>query len=221
MAVRLPLIVSQPFRRDAAAIDLMESIVAAAILVPGLDANLVGDIEVMESGSTDYLCLEGHGRNLVLASFLDMPTAESAWQRLSLGGRFVDFSASEDALRLALKSPSPGRVVYYFQLLSDSSVTTLLDKCHKLLAAQQLSLVSIQLAPSTAPTGNRQGSEAVSAKSLPIMKSDARNAAEMRAPVLPILSGSPPIGQFQPEEEDDEQWTELDKLVDDLGTMDL
>lgn len=233
MAVRLPLILSQPFRRDASAIDLLENIVAAAILVPGLDANLVGDISVMEVGSTDYLCLEAHTRDVILASFLEPSLAQSAWKKLELQGDFIDFNADEEAIKSARKNSIATRIVFYFQLSSDTSGPTLLDKCQKLLVAQRLSLVSIQLSPSGLSTASPMSSSRPTlAKStlpkstLPILplteiaapRTTPPGATPPRATMRPL----PPTTQPMPQNNNDEQdWAELDKLVDDLGEMDL
>jgi hypothetical protein len=216
MVARIPIVLSQPLQRNAAAIDLIENIVAAAILVPGLDANLVGDIDAIELGSTDYLCLQGHSRDLVLASFLDLPNAKAAWERLKLSGRFIDFSASEQAIRAALRNPESGRKVYYFQLTFNDCVTVLLDQCQKLLDSQRISLVSIQLAPSRPKPNIRPNSQPQS------------NALPLQSNSQPATSSAPVASTPRREhvneatqDRGDEDWTALDKLVDDLDAMNI
>ncbi len=144
MAVRLPLILSQPAKRDATAGELIENIVAAALLLPKLDANLVGDISCIELGSTDHLCLQGHGRDVILASFLEMASAEAAWHRLGQSGQFIDCHQSAAAIR-QLSSSTTERRVFYFQLSHSLKIAKLLDQCQELVAAQAVQLVSIQL----------------------------------------------------------------------------
>jgi hypothetical protein len=233
MAARIPLILSQPARRDAAAIDLIENIVAAAMLVPGLDANLIGDIETFEFGGTDHLCLQGHTRDIVLASFLDLPTAETAWNRLGQSGHFVDFSSSAESIRT---SHSAGmRRVFYFQLSPRQQVAALLDRCRELLAAQQLSLVTIGIAPAASLPGSpTQRGSAV----LPIVSNANRTAQIPDQPAPQSYTSSlrtaesvrtadrAPIETrevVRPNaiQEESEDWSQLDKLVDDLDAMDL
>ncbi len=116
MAVRLPLILSQPARRDAWATETIENVVAAALLVSKLDANLVGDIATIETGGTDHLCLEGNGKDLILASMHTLDNARSAWHRLGLTGTFIDCSQSSSQIRAQASEASGARRVYYFQL---------------------------------------------------------------------------------------------------------
>ena len=232
MAARIALILSQPARRDAAAIDLIENIVAAAMLSPGLDANLIGDIDSFDLGGTDYLCLQGHPRDIVLASFLDISAAQAAWQRLGLSGLFVDFTSSPERIRSS-HSAALGRRVFYFQLASNQNVSALLDRCQELLAAQQLSLVSIGLAPATSTKTGTPAKMATTAATLansedpelssnrsaaqpaPLKQASARVTTDRVAIDAPQIANS----SGQPEESDD--WSQLDKLVDDLDAMDL
>lgn len=251
MAARIPLILSQPARRDAEAIDLIENIVAAAMLVPGLDANLVGDIASFELGGTDHLCLLGHTRDIVLASFLELPDAEVAWQRLDQRGHFVDFASDEAAVRKSLPT-SPGlRRVFYYRLRLGLPPAELLDRCARLLAAQHLNLVSIRLEPaktdSAAGAANAVNPAASRTEVVPTVlpqgmppaikfpvhsqpagnsqpvPSSRSNGDPLRpsvaVPLFPI--SSEPVHARVDGDDDDRQWSELDKLVDDLGAMDL
>lgn len=230
MAVRLPLIVSQPARRDAEAIDLIETIVAAALLVPGLDANLIGDIGSFELGGTDHLCLQGHTRELVLASFLEQADAQAAWHRLGQGGHFVDLGSSEQELRSSLQAAGGRRRVFYFQLRLGQPASALLDRAEKLLAAQQLSLVGISLGRAATPAASLPVVGSIGPKTPPPVGRDpggrvppARSAglpvvaAQTSQPDAPAANASSQVTA----EEDQRQWSELDKLVDDLGAMDL
>ncbi len=212
MAARLPLILSQPARRDATATDLIENIVAAALLLPKLDANLIGDISTIEPGSTDHLCLQGLGRDVILASFLEMPTAQSQWQRLGQAGQFIDCSQPTESIRRQA-SGSEQRRVFYFQLAYGMKVPRLLDQCHELVSAQAVQLVSIQLGG----TGQSASLPIVGAVSSPA-KAQARDSVPAR-PAAP-----PPTARPTPSRDDsesDEDWSSIDKLVDELDAMDI
>ena len=222
MAARIPLILSQPARRDAEAIDLIENIVAAAMLSPGLDANLIGDISTVELGGTDHLCLLGHTRDIVLASFLDLAEAQVAWQRLGQVGHFVDCASSEETIRSSQRAADGMRRVFYFRLRLGQPVPALFDLCHKLLAAQQLNLVTIRLgtvSPAQAPPMQLPVVSRVQPPPAPKPRA-GETAMGQAAAATPLLHAAD-VGQDRLFDDDDPRWNELDKLVDDLDAMDL
>lgn len=242
MAVRLPVILSQPARRDAATTDLVETLVAAALLIPGLDANLIGDIHTLEPGSTDHVCLLGHTRDVVLASFLELSEARAAWQRLGQSGHFVDLSQDEAEVRASLRTAAPARKVFYYQLTIGQPVERLLDRCRQLLAAQQVSLVSIQLSGSGANGPAAAGGRPMAPLASQVTQAERAPASQPGAaarPVSGMQAVSPTTSQAQPAPraepasgsdwgqavsaglDDSAEWSALDKLVDDLDAMDL
>lgn len=215
MAARLPLVLSQPARRDATATEVIENIVAAALLMPKLDANLIGDINSIEVGGTDHLCLQGHTRDLILATFLDMPSAEAAWSRLGQHGQFIDCHSSTESIRQAAASSSLRRV-FYFKLAHNSSVARLLDQFQELVAAQAVQLVSIQLGSKSSPTlgalpvVGQPPSPPVTSHSH--LAHHSQRAEPMPTPNVPV---PPPL------DHGDEDWSSIDKLVDDLDALDI
>jgi hypothetical protein len=242
MAVRLPLILSQPSRRDANAAEAIENIVAAAMLLPKLDANLIGDLNSIEVGGTDHLCLQGHARDIILVSFLQLDQARAAWQRLEQPGHFVDCATSAAAIRAQLSAVTGVRRVFYFQLTPSVRVATLLDQCQELVAAQSLNLVTIQFGSavqSKPANGGARPSGMASTAALPIV---APSASPLRTPQTVTASsgsaanGSPgmPAATMQSDmmpvktqsyvpqsHEDNEDWSAIDQLVDDLDALDL
>ncbi|MGN6546676.1 MAG: hypothetical protein ACTHK7_16600 [Aureliella sp.] len=238
MAVRLPVILSQPARRDASTTDLVETLVAAALLVPGLDANLIGDIHTLEPGSTDHVCLLGHTRDVVLASFLELSEARAAWQRLGQGGHFVDLSQEEAEVRASLRTAASARKVFYYQLTIGQPVERLLERCRQLLAAQQVSLVSIQLGGSGANGSAAADGRPMMPLATQVTHADRATASQPGAAARPV-SGMQAASQAQPAPraepasgsdwgqavsaglDDSAEWSALDKLVDDLDAMDL
>lgn len=216
MAVRLPLVLSQPGRRDAVASELIEDIVAAALLVPRLDANLVGDLSEIDTGSTDHLCLQGHTRDLILASFMDLDAVRAAWLRLGQTGLLIDCQQSHLDIR-ALAAQTPDRRVYYFQLKHDTNVPRLLDQCQELVAAQAVQLVSIGLGPNG--TGSISSATTVT-KSLPVIAVPSKQVRPPGAssPAMPVVRDS---AVAHPVSEEDCDWSAIDKLVDDLDALDI
>lgn len=225
MAVRLPLILSQPAKRDATATELIENIVAAALLLPKLDANLIGDISTIEPGSTDHLCLQGHGRDVILSSFLDMGSAANAWTRLGQGGQFIDCHQSTASIR-QLASSAGERRVFYFQLSHSLKISKLLDQCQELVAAQAVQLVSIQLGGANPRVSS---SLPILAKPTPALTNGHAHSQQPSVPTTPqpqaaSMSKSHSAGSgasASPANDDDEDWSSIDKLVDELDALDI
>jgi hypothetical protein len=234
MPARIPLVISQPAMKHAAADDCVENAVAAAMLVAGVDANLIGDIESIAVGSTDHLCLQGLTRDIVLCAFLSAERAQQALNRLSIAGRWVDFAADAAALRTSQSPAIAERRIFFYPLTPGQSVNDLLDRCQQLVAAQKQPLVHIQLGslrqapaldavtPATAASKVRISRPAPPAAipeaaspevMLPKMMNQPQSAAQAAQPLRSV-----------PEEEDDltrPQWDAIDRLVDDLDALDL
>ncbi len=240
MASRLPLIVSQPANRDAVATDLVENIVAAAMVVPGLDANLISAIETLQSDATDWLCLQGLGNDVVLAGFIELVQAAEAWHRLGFSGTFVNLKQSARELAATASSLSSKRRIYYYQLHNAADVSKLLDLCIQLQNAQQTPLVSIQFgskpatglnpkSASIAATVTPNPSESTTASSTPTHRQhNAYDHTSHQHSLAAEGNGKPVNPDQKPRysstsesEADDEDWSAIDKLVDDLDALDI
>ncbi len=216
MPVRLPLILSQPSRRDVTASELVENVVAAALLVPRLDANLIGDISLIEPGSTDHLCLQGHTREVILAGFMDIDAASQAWGRLGLTGTFIDCQLSADAIR-ASAAKTVDRRVYFYQLKLSTSVSQLLDRCQELVSAQAVQLVSIGSLTSAAGTGGLPIVNKATTKAPTMHTGGAAHAPAVATPKVAQTG----LASSVYASDEDADWREIDKLVDDLDALDI
>lgn len=231
MSARIPLVISQPALKHAAANDVVESAVAAALLVPGVDANLISDLETIAIGSTDHLCLQGLTRDLVLCGFLTADRAQQSLQRLSIAGRWVDLTASAAAIRASQNPAVAERRIFFYPLSNGQSINDLLDRCRQLVAAQKQPLIQIQLGSGV---GSIASSEAARLRSL---NSTSQAAMSNSLPIIPSANSAAPAANSHSEsafptratvrssaadeDMDTTEWAALDKLVDDLDSLDL
>jgi hypothetical protein len=239
MAVRLPLIISQAARRDASAAELVEKLVAEAMFIAGVDASLIGALDTIAHGSTDHLCLQGNARDIVLVGWLDLPAAVAAWQRLQLDGTFYPLQGSSPAhttlVEQSVVEPDRtlaprSRSVLYFQLTPATGVPQVLGLCRARLAALQVPLVGLQSLtkprPAT-PVGSTAPGTVAVGLSEPVRPTVALPISSPTLPTspLPTLSAPQPVGvafsNGYVDDAADDDFANLDQLVDDLDAMDL
>ncbi len=236
MAPRLAVVVSQSPTRDARTADIEESIVAELIMVGGLDATLVGPLERIEADSTDQLCLSGFTQDLRFSPGCRRTKRPKHWQTLQLGGIVVPMSLDGSA---ELASGERGvRRVFYIQLKSDSQAKLVCQQLKARLDLMRVKPVSLQLnlkLPTKAPTVNStvsgatvagrtaspaiaQGSQGSDDHPPTMNKTSATdsNALESKATESTTSNSRLSPNNASREDESDEEWMELDRLVDDL-----
>jgi hypothetical protein len=217
----LTVIVSQSHRRDVSATELEEGLLAELMMAQGMDATLIGPLEHVTLDSTDFLCLASFQHSLVLVSWLETQQVAAQWQRLGLHGCVVamgegrfEKAAGRTIHHLQLRLPMPMNVLVQplKQLLNDRSVQTV---------NINLSQLGIPIARTTNPA-NRPSVEknamTVSQEATVAPAGESRGAREDAA----TEKLSPPVRPLGYQENDaDEQWPELDRLVDDFDLLDL
>lgn len=240
MASRLTVIVSQTSVRDGRSVDLEETLVAELMMTPGLDATLIGPIETIQVDSTDFLCLSTFNHNFGFVSWLDEATVASHWNRLGLTGTVArPGSLSTDQ---AAHLPKPR--VYHFQIQATGPSRggpsekgpseTILNQIQQLQRERAVKTVGIGLGtpPAKRPSGNAPPAKPKSNASLPISALPHVAAAnvQINAPAPAVSPTKQPNEQpnnqstKQPvaaDDDDDEQWQQLDQLVDDLDAFDF
>lgn len=212
MAVRLPLIISQPPRRNSAATDVTEALVTEAMLTSGIDANLIGGLDVIAAGSTDHLCLQGNNRNLALAGWLPIEQAVREWQRLGLDGRLIDVSLDGASAESNQRpSQSQQRSVYYFLLTPTTNAGQLLKRCRELADSQQVQLVQMGGLSNRAQPSGVAMTLPIAPQSNQVVSHNTTHQAINKPNEFPT-SASPDA---------DEEFSDLDQLVADLDALDL
>lgn len=193
MAARLTVVISQSTIRDARAADTEGTLLAELMMVPGLDATLVGSLEEMQVESTDYLCLSSFSHNVALVTWLTCLQAAEQWRRLELGGQVVQ--AGDVPV-------GKTRIVHYLSLKAGTSA--ILSRLKQLLADKSVQTVSLLLPMSKA------------SQAQPSISSGAKTDAAYAKPE-PSIQPTPVDSTQVPEN----QWTDLDRLVDDFESLDL
>lgn len=235
MAPRLAVVVSQSPTRDARTADIEESIVAELIMVGGLDATLVGPLERIEADSTDQLCLSGFTQDLALLSWMSADEAARHWQTLQLGGTIVPMSLDGSA---EIGSGERGvRRVFYIQLKSDSQAKQVCQQLKARLDLMRVKPVSLQLtlkSPTKAPVASPAAIPSHSPNESALNHTDSKvavNATNNTPSPSPAIAKSPQANDDRAphaaknsqalHDSGDEEWMELDRLVDDLDALDL
>jgi hypothetical protein len=227
VAARLTVIVSQASQRDSRSVDLEETLVAELMMTPGLDATLIGPIESIQADSTDFLCLSTFNHNFGFISWLDEPTVAAHWQRLGLAGTV----ARPGSLSTEQASSLPKPRIYHFQIMASAPHTDILSQLRELQRDRAVKTVGIGLsAPLTRSTSERSLQPAPPLPEKPPAEKGplvATPLASHAAPTSPLPSAQPePAARHlqrtpDSEEDEDEQWQELDQLVDDLDAFEF
>jgi len=218
MAVRIPVVVSQSARRDGRSVELEESLITQLMLAPGLDATIVASLETIQFDSTDHLCLQDSGQEMILAGWLPLESAASAWARLQLGGRLCSFERS-GPVHLSTGA-APDRRIRYLQLTLQTRVDEVIQQLEQILASRRVHTVSIQL-QSQPPQNPKNVS--------PGPNPHQTAKPESLPPADSVLVGDSAIrkhdssSSLSPAAVDSKSndWENLDKLVDDLDALDL
>ncbi len=240
MASRLTVVVSQSAQHDPQASDLEETLVAEVMMTNGMDATMVGPLVRVDPSDTDFLCLSSFNHSFVLFGWESLENANAQWQRLGLPGQVVD-AQKESPHNGSPASPSANghktRRIYYFQLNPESRVPPLLDQLNALLTDRQTKIVPLGLslnglglkpgvkqAPSSAsPPPTLDGGPSPAADNSPASASASASSTKTVDGASSSNSNTPATSASQAEDSDDDdgEWSELDRLVDDLDQLDL
>ena len=205
MAARLTVVISQSSIRHSQATDAEERLLSELMMTAGLDATLIGSLDNVQIDSTDYLCLSGFARQpLALVSALSLEEVTEHWARLQLGGQVVQVGQAGSAA---------GRRIYYFSL--SSNIESTLTQLRQLHSDQSVKTVDVllplgKIAPTVASSRESGSTPSGSQPSPPARTS-------LPAAAIPVQA----VGQPQPVEESEQQWPDLDRLVDDFDALDL
>ncbi len=214
MASRLTVIVSQSSSRDSQQADLEETLIAELMMAPGLDATLIGPLESIRADSTDLLCLKSFNHTVSLVSWLDAQSVAEHWSRLGLPGSLV---FQRDQLDNGSSGQSSLRV-HSFQIRIQDGHQAILEQLRQLQKDRAVRTVTISLDP---PVQAR-----------PFLSVDAPSVESPRLPIDHPKSVVPADQQHETsavshavdhehvDSDEDQDWQQLDRLVDDLEAFD-
>ncbi len=219
VAARLTVVISQSSIRHSQATDAEEQLLGELMMTAGLDATLIGSLDNVQIDSTDYLCLSGFAsQRLALVSALSLEEVAEQWRRLQLGGQVV---------RVGEAGSATGRRIYYFAL--SSNVESTLAELRQLLSDQSVKTVDVlmPLGKTAQPAASSHDSGSMPSGSQtplpvhqpPLKKLSNRPASEPALPAASIPVHS--TAQGDSGDESEEQWPDLDRLVDDFDALDL
>ena len=201
MAARLTVVISQSSIRHSQATDAEERLLSELMMTAGLDATLIGALDNVQIDSTDYLCLSGFARQpLALVSALSLEEVTEHLARLQLGGQVVQVGQA---------SSTTERRIYYFSL--SSNIESTLTQLRQLHSDQSVKTVDVLLPLGNIASSRESGSNPSGSQPSPPARTSLPAAA------IPVQA----VGQRQPMEESEQQWPDLDRLVDDFDALDL
>lgn len=211
MANRLTVIISQASMRHSQAAEVEERLLTELMMTAGIDATLVGSLDSVQIDSTDYLCLSGFGnQTLAVVSTLSFEQVAQQWARLQLSGQVV---------RLGQAGAIGQRRVVYFPLLSDTAAT--LEELRQLLADQAVKTVGVIMPLGKTPQVSPRGLLNSPANADTGKHSSPQASPAPPAALQPLPAQAPVSRPSAPQAEPEEEWPELDRLVDDLDALDL
>lgn len=113
MAVRLPVVLCQHERRNGKQAEHEEQWITKLLFEDRLDATLVADLALIQSDSTDHLCLEGLRGDFVLVSWYSKKLVAEQLTRLGfLSLEIVPVDGSEKLAITNEKVPTPKKVYF-------------------------------------------------------------------------------------------------------------
>ncbi|MEZ6074931.1 MAG: hypothetical protein R3C56_04405 [Pirellulaceae bacterium] len=122
------------------------------------------------------------------------------WARLQLGGQVVQVGQA---------SSTTERRIYYFSL--SSNIESTLTQLRQLHSDQSVKTVDVLLPLGNIASSRESGSNPSGSQPSPPARTSLPAAA------IPVQA----VGQRQPMEESEQQWPDLDRLVDDFDALDL
>jgi hypothetical protein len=206
---RIPVVVSQS-PGGSAARQVEEELVAALLMEPGVDLNVVPHLPHLEGGATGLLCLEGIQGHLVLFSWLAPLDAQSILDGHGLAGRIgrTSFYAPPQA------ASHLRRTIYHVQL-GQQAVPAMIQEIRRIrddLATSTVSLTGGDLLSGLA-AATSQPATSVAGDAPPTPSVTAAPAAQEPAGAASALPES------QAGDDDDDH--ALDRLVNQLDELDL
>lgn len=223
MAPRISVVISQFERRQGQRADFEEQLITRLLFENGLDATLIADLKSIATDTTDHLCLEGIKGDFVLATWESPQYVAEHLARLKIGGfSIVPMDGSP-----SLPSPdgSHGKRVYYLDLKSENQLDRVISQIKKLVESKNTAVYNIGgISLLSKPIAPQAGD--VTAKNLPEVAILGNIQRTESKPTPVNTPGSNIPGSSMPahsplEAQDDDEFPQLDQLLDDLDSFKL
>jgi hypothetical protein len=204
MASRLPVVVAQSAQRDPRAVNFEEQLITDLMFSNGLDATLIRPLAQVALDSTDHLCLEGFRGPFALLTWSPIADAAEHLSRLSIHGRLFD---RESGSYLSSEQPANSRRIDHFQLKIGETTAHWLVQLTAILSSFEVKTFAI-------------GSKAighVSSKTEPAAPISIMKKSEVAS--TGDLTNQPNQGLSL--DEDEENWSHLDDLLDNFDEAEV
>ena len=207
MAVRIPVVISQHERRSGSVADYEEQLVTRLIFENGLDATLIADLNSIEIDTTDHLCIEGLKGDFALASWSSAAYVCEHLHRLGMPSiEIVPVDGSPKML--SNQNGSIPKKIYFVSLATNVPIESTIRTLRDLRESRSIPVFSIGLSPH-----EKKSSPAIT---LPMVSLVSALPIE---PKKSSLSAS----NLQKEDVgvDDEEFPNIDQLMDDLDKFEI
>lgn len=218
MASRLPVVIAQHPMRASRQSEFEESLVAELIFAQGLDATLIQGLDRMELHSTDHLCLQGLMGDFALASWLPVEQLLAHLDRLEMSGQLVHIDPVQHRKAIVpLKVPGPKRI-FLVALQEGGNVSSVMQFLRELLDSMKVQVVSIGMGMKPKPKVQEPSIVPLQSQPPQAASLDPNTMKPSKAIPSAIPSHDPPktASVSVDLDQDEEEWSHLDKLVDDL-----
>ena len=234
MASRLPVVIAQHAQRAGRESQFEEALVAELIFTNGLDATLIQGIDRILEGSTDHLCLEGLLGDYALVCWSTTEDLIANLNRLGVAGRLILHDQAKGERHSIALNESGTRKIYKIELDSAASSDSVMAQLLELLEIQNVRVVTLG---SMLPKNGKGTNKVIPKVSNAPPKSNASDiepATENSEGETPPPLSEPhhqvmhadPMGEPRRSDqgqsssvESDDEWSHLDKLVDDLDAI--
>lgn len=250
MAPRLSIVISQAPSQDGAIADFEQALVTALMFEPGMDPMLIGHIEGVELGTTDHLCLEGIRGDFVLLGWMPAQIAYTQLARLGIYARLGNLPSilqlhppetahfppppANDCSSVSGSLPAEEqfkRRLYFVDLRASPprQPERILQGLKDLLQDRQTKTIALQVVPKKiSNTNTAPASPNPSALTLPVTSTPAIPISPQPSATDPSESNRIPsrveahssVTPASPDD-NDPQWQQLDKLMDDFDSLEI
>lgn len=235
MASRLAVVLCSGMHGGGPRESLHDQLIADVLFTAGLDASIIQSLTRVEVASTDHLCLQGIMGDMALVGWDGAEVTAEQLKRLGVVGRMWWIEPTEGTVRetsLALAGVDnlhAKRNLFHFDLTVWDSAASVLDRLKTFLGNREVRVVPIQLGGlnSGGRASDRKVAEGVvsmpvvadrtGGKERPGVESGTGGELQRERLLKELSSGAVEV----PGEDGEEDWSHLDRLVDDLDASSL
>lgn len=243
MPSRLAVTLCQQAQRNGRRADIEDQLIADILFANGLDASVIHSLEYIALESTDHLCLQGIKGDMALLNWLPATETAALLTHLRIAGRLRPQASDPKATSVDVPVfPSDTsellarRRFYHFDLSDWPSAAAVMERLKKLLTDMEVKVVPLQWKSSTNQLKNAPNSSLPSSQSpeekkdvgiplpthaLPSHPASLADAAKVVSSETSSSVHARDKASEETESNEEDEWSHLDRLVDDLDASSL